>query len=62
VYTEWFAFFPHGAESAQPQHFVNAGFTFLISDDIQWDIRAGWGLNAAADDFFTGTGLSVRFR
>jgi hypothetical protein len=38
------------------------GFTFLVSDNIQWDIRGGVGLNDEADDYFVGTGLSVRFR
>ncbi|MCA9212882.1 MAG: hypothetical protein KDB27_07455 [Planctomycetales bacterium] len=33
-----------------------------MSDDVQFDIRAGMGLNDDADDFFVGTGLSVRFR
>jgi len=61
AYTEWFAFFPHSADTANPEHFFNGGFTFLLSDDVQWDIRAGLGLNDAADDFFAGTGLSIRF-
>jgi hypothetical protein len=60
-YTEWFAFFPHGARAARPEHYLNGGFTYLFSNDVQWDIRAGWGLNDAARDFFCGTGLSVRF-
>jgi len=34
----------------------------LISDDVQWDIQPGTGLNDAADDFFVGTGLAIRFR
>jgi simple sugar transport system ATP-binding protein len=34
----------------------------LLNDDVQWDIRSGLGLNEAAEDFFAGTGLSVRFR
>lgn len=61
-YAEWFAFFPHSAVDAKPQHFLNGGFTFLICDDVQWDIRAGLGLNDEADDFFCGSGLSIRFR
>jgi len=36
--------------------------TFLSSDDVQWDIRAGVGLNDAADDYFIGTGVSIRFK
>ena len=62
AYTEWFAFFPHSAATAQTEHYFNGGFTFLATDDIQWDIRAGLGLNDAADDFFVGTGLSIRFQ
>ena len=62
AYTEWFAFFPHGADTAKPQHYFDGGFTYVITNDIQWDIRAGVGLNDAADDYFVGTGLSVRFQ
>lgn len=62
AYTEWFAFFPQGASEAQPEHYLNGGFTLLLTDDVQWDVRSGVGLNDAAEDFFCGTGLSVRFR
>ena len=62
AYTEWFVLIPHSAETAQTQHYANGGFTVLLSNDIQWDIRAGMGLNDAADDLFVGTGLSVRYR
>jgi len=46
----------------KPQHYFDGGLTYLISSDVQWDLRAGLGLNDAADDFFVGTGLSIRFR
>ena len=61
AYTEWFAFFPSGADTAKPQHFFNGGFAFLAGDNIQLDVRAGVGLNDAADDYFLGSGASVRF-
>ena len=61
AYTEWFAFFPTGANQAQNEHYFNGGFTVLLSNDIQWDIRAGVGLNKAAEDYFVGTGLSLRY-
>jgi len=61
-YTEWFAFFPHSSTTAQTEHYVNGGFTYLITNDIQWDIRAGMGLNDAAEDYFIGTGFSIRFQ
>ena len=59
-YAEWYMFAPAGAETAQNQQYFNAGFTYLITNNIQWDIRAGVGLNTAADDFFTGSGFSIR--
>lgn len=61
TFHEWFAFIPDGAETIRTQHFYNGGFTFLINDDVQLDIRAGVGLSDNADDFFAGTGLSIRF-
>lgn len=62
AYTEWYAFFPHSSESVSTEHYFNGGFTVLLSDNVQWDIRAGVGLNDAADDYFAGTGLSIRFQ
>ena len=62
AYTEYFALIPHSGEGDKPEHYFDGGFTFLVSDDIQWDIRGGVGLSAAADDYFVGTGLSLRFK
>ncbi len=62
AYTEWFVLIPHSAATTQTQHYANGGLTILLSDDIQWDVRAGMGLNDAAEDLFVGTGLSIRFR
>jgi hypothetical protein len=62
AYTEWYALFPHSATAVKPEHYLNGGFTYLLSNDVQFDIRAGYGLNDAADDLFIGSGLSVRFR
>ena len=62
AYTEWYGLFPHSASDpgARPQHVFNGGFTFLITNDIQFDIEAGVGLNRHADDYFVGTGLAIR--
>ena len=62
AYTEWYALFPHSADTAATEHYFNGGFTFLLTDNVQWDIRAGTGLNSAADDYFIGTGFSIRFQ
>jgi hypothetical protein len=60
-YTEWFVLAPTSADTTHVQHYLDGGFTFLINNDLQWDILAGLGLNAAADDFFVGSGLSYRY-
>lgn len=62
AYTEWFALFPHSADTAQVEHYFNGGFTYLVNNDVQLDVRAGKGLNGPADDWFAGAGMSVRFR
>lgn len=62
AYTEWFAIIPHNADTARTQQYFDGGFTYKFTPNIQWDIRGGVGLNQAADDFFVGTGLSVRFK
>lgn len=62
AYTEWFALIPAGEDTERTQHYFDGGFTYLLTDDLQWDIRAGVGLNNAADDFFVGTGLSLRLK
>jgi hypothetical protein len=61
-YTEYFGLYPSGADTIRPEHYFNGGLTYSFTDDIQWDIRAGKGLNSAADDYFAGTGLVLRFR
>ena len=62
AYTEWFAFFPSGADSEQVQHYIDGGFTYQPTPDMQFDIRAGLGLTDASDDYFVGTGFSIRIK
>jgi hypothetical protein len=54
-------FAPIGADTAHPEYYFDRGVTVLLTDNIQWDLRAGMGLNKWADDFFAGTGISVRY-
>ncbi len=63
AYTEWFAFFPSGANDAavSTQHYLDGGFTYRVTINFQLDIRAGIGISEASDDFFAGSGFSVRF-
>jgi hypothetical protein len=60
-YLEWYAIVPSGAESERTEHYINGGFTFPIGLNLQFDVRAGVGLNEAADNYFAGTGAAVRF-
>ena len=62
AYTEYFGLYPSSADTTSPENYFNGGFTYLINDDIQWDIRAGVGLDENADDYFAGSGLSIRFK
>jgi len=59
-YTEWFVLAPSGSDVARTQHYLNGGFVFPVTNDLQFDIRAGVGLSDASDDFFAGAGIVVR--
>lgn len=60
-YCEWYVLAPISADTNRAENYLNGGFTALISNDAQWDVRMGVGLNESADDFFAGTGLSLRY-
>ena len=60
VFNEWYAFFRRDSSDNRPQHYYDAGLTYLVTPNFQLDWRAGLGLNAAADGFFTGCGLTIR--
>ena len=60
AYVEYFGFYPSDRNQSDT-HFANGGFTYLITNNLQLDIRVGIGLNDEADDLFTGAGVSWRF-
>jgi hypothetical protein len=59
-YTEWFCLAPDGADTNHCENYFDGGLTFLITNNVQFDCRAGVGLNEAAVDMFAGVGLSIR--
>jgi Putative MetA-pathway of phenol degradation len=62
AYTEWFGLFPQGASTPIfPQNYFDGGFTYKPVPYMQFDLRAGVGLNEHADDFFVGVGYSVKY-
>ncbi len=62
LYAEWYGLFPQDADTDRVEHYFDGGLTFLINDDVQFDVRAGKGLSDASLDYFVGSGLSIRFR
>jgi hypothetical protein len=47
-------------DDAPDQHSIDAGATYLLSDDLQLDFSAGAGLNDAAPDYFVAAGIAWR--
>lgn len=60
AYTEGFSFAEH-AGSWQTRNYVNAGFTYLFSDALQVDARAGSRVGDDSHGVFFGLGISRRF-
>ncbi|MDZ4685517.1 MAG: transporter [Planctomycetaceae bacterium] len=61
AYTEWFMLSPIQADSAPTEHYLDAGLTFRVTNDLQLDVRVGKGVSGASVDFFSGAGAVVRF-
>ena len=48
-------------EDFDDDHQMNAGFTYLLNDKIQFDLSGGAGLSDIAPDWFLGAGVSFAF-
>ncbi|HSN87869.1 MAG TPA: transporter, partial [Thermoanaerobaculia bacterium] len=59
-YLEYFGF-TEEEEGGPGTHYLNTGVTYLISNDLQLDLRYGRGLNDPDPDDFVGIGASVRW-
>jgi hypothetical protein len=57
-YLEYYAFLPEGSRPYDDS--VDAGLTYLVSDDFQLDVRVGTGLGGDTD-VFAGLGLAYRW-
>ena len=60
TFIEYYGLVPADSTDISDTHFIDGGFTYLINENLQLDVRAGFELKDAADDFFTGAGLSFR--
>lgn len=61
AYTEWFVLAPAGADTVATEHYLDGGFTFRVTNNLQLDIRAGKGVSASSIDYFVGSGAVVRW-
>lgn len=51
-----------GTESELPyEGLLSGGLTFLVNEDLQWDVGALYGLTRAADDLSVFAGVTVRY-
>jgi hypothetical protein len=61
LFYEWYILMYTNAPDNRPLNFMDGGLIYHLTPNMQVDIRAGFGLSGRPDDFFTGTGFSVRF-
>ncbi len=61
LFYEWYIFTFTNSADNRPLNFMDGGLLYRLTPNIQVDIRAGFGLSGRPDDFFTGTGFSIRF-
>lgn len=61
AYFEAFRVQPNSTEGLETSY-INGGVTYLVSDDIQLDARAGKGLNGISSEHFIGIGISNRIK
>jgi hypothetical protein len=61
LFYEWYVWTFTNAPDNRPLNFMDGGLLYLLTPNMQVDIRAGFGLSGRPGDFFTGTGFSVRF-
>jgi hypothetical protein len=57
AFVEEYGFMKHGTK---PEHYVDGGFAYAISNNIKIDVDAGKGLGGEAADYFITTGVSFR--
>ena len=61
LFYEWYIWMFAESANNRPLNFMDGGILYRFTPNIQVDLRAGFGLGGRPDNFFTGTGFSVRF-
>lgn len=60
VFVEYFGFVPESNDGPNAS-FLDGGLTYLVNDDLQFDMRVGFGLNGDGPNYFAGVGVSWRY-
>ena len=60
-YFEWFCMIPDGADDAPREHYMDGGFAYQVNNNLQFDVRVGFGVSDSADDYFAGLGVIYRY-
>ena len=60
-YFEWFCMIPDGADDAPREHYMDGGFAYQVNNNLQFDVRVGFGVSDSADDYFAGLGIIYRY-
>jgi hypothetical protein len=61
LFYEWYILTFTNSADNRPLNYMDGGILYRLTTNMQLDIRAGFGLSGRPDDFFAGTGFSVRF-
>jgi hypothetical protein len=61
VQGEYFGLFATHRAGDFSRHYVSPGVNYLLSEDVEFGVRVGWGLNDQSARFFTNTGIGVRY-
>jgi hypothetical protein len=61
VHGEYFGVFSQGREHDRSQNYFSPGIHYLVTRDLEIGIRAGWGLNRDAANYFNNIGFGWRY-
>lgn len=61
THVEYFGLFSSGRAVEFTRHYVSPGVHYLVTENLEIGVRAGWGLNNQSDRFFINAGLGWQF-
>ncbi len=59
-YAEWAMVSVDTPPDPDTQQYIDGGLLYLLTDDVQFDVSFGYGLNQLAMDYFCGFGVTIR--